>query len=596
MQKFPCSARASASDLATRKCGVIITNKLGVPRCFRQLSERYKAMMSPWGEDADCDCLMIDTNCMLHPCVHSVLRGADINEADASLHRRMYHATCEYVDHVASIVRPRTLLYIAVDGPAPRAKMNTQRHRRYKSAKVHRLSTLASAKLDLPKRSFDTNALTPGTRFMQGLDAYMRDYFSGQTRVTGIDIVLSGSCVAGEGEHKVMAHIRACKNPALRYCVYGLDADLIFLSLSAQRVGMALVRERVYFRKGNDNSVASRDMRDVEFDRLDIDKLKEAFAADVTRRTGATYDTDKLVRDFVMYAYFLGNDFLHAVPGISTHMDGLECLMQAYLKTLRTQTIHLVKVDGSFNSSFLQAFIAELASSEDANLELEANARRFFRGPEARRDAAVTGAEDQHASLLSAFENVHGRQPDTIHAGKAGWRQRYWIQLFGLDPANTEEWESYRRGVVFNYIEGLKWTHQYYTGNTQNWHWHYRYEHSPCLSDIAEFYTDINTISLPKTKPWRPLEQLMMVLPPESKALLPQSYADAMIGARIGHMYPEDFTVHAALKRFYGECIPNLPVLEAEEVLETTRGLRLPASEKSLNRLEKADVNVRTHE
>ena len=582
-----------ASDIHDRKYVVIITNKLGVPRVFRQLSARYADMLSPWGDNVGCDGLMIDANCMLHPCAHSVLRDADVNETEASLHMRMYHATCEYVDHVASIVRPRALLYIAVDGPAPRAKMNTQRHRRYKSAKMHRLSALASAKLNLPRRSFDTNALTPGTKFMQGLDAYMREYFSRRSKVAGIEIVFSGSSVAGEGEHKIMAYIRACRSPDVRFCVYGLDADLIFLSLSAQRAGMALVRERVYFRKGADNSVAGRDMRDVEFDRLDIDSLKEAFAADVARRTGGAYDTDKLVRDFVFYAYFLGNDFLHAVPGISTHMDGLEVLLQAYLKTLRTQTIHLVKADGTFNSMFLQAFIAELASSEDANLEREANSRRFRPAQDVRRDAAMTQAEHQHASLMSAFENVQGRQQDTIHAGKAGWRQRYWIQLFGLDPANGDEWETYRRRVVPNYLEGLKWIHHYYTGNTQNWHWHYRYDHSPCLSDIAEFYTDINTITLPKTKPWRPLEQLMLVLPPESRALLPQSYAEAMVGAKLGHMYPDDFAVYAALKRFYGECLPKLPVLEAEEVLEITKTLKLTAGDKALNRLEKGDVRVR---
>ncbi|CAK0768206.1 hypothetical protein CVIRNUC_003539 [Coccomyxa viridis] len=550
-------------------------------------------MLSPWGENAECDGLMIDANCMLHPCVHSVLRDADVNETDSSLHQRMYNATCEYIDHVASIVRPQSLLYIAVDGPAPRAKMNTQRHRRYKSAKMHRLSTLASAKLNLPKRSFDTNALTPGTRFMQGLDAFMRDHFSRRTAVKGVDIVLSGSCVAGEGEHKIMAYIRACGNPDVRFCVYGLDADLIFLSLSAQRRAMTLVREKVYFRKSSKNSVAERDMRDVEFDMLDIGKLREAFAADVTRRTGATYDTDKLIRDFVMYAYFLGNDFMHAVPGISTHMDGLDCLMHAYLKTLRTQAIHLVKADGSINSTFLQLFIAELASSENANLEREANARRYRAAPDVKRDPSMTGAQHQHASLLSAFENVQGRQQDTIHAGKAGWKQRYWIQLFGLDPSNGDEWEHSRRQVVVNYLEALKWTHQYYTSNTQNWHWHYRYEHSPCLSDIAEFYTDINSIGLPKTKPWKPLEQLMMVLPPDSRALLPTSYGEAMVGDRIGHMYPEDFTVYAALKKFYGECIPNLPVLVADEVLETTRTLKLSASDKVLNRLEKGDVMVR---
>ena len=40
-----------------------------------------------------------------------------------------------YISDIVDIIQPKKLLFLGLDGVAPRAKMNNQRSRRYKSAK-----------------------------------------------------------------------------------------------------------------------------------------------------------------------------------------------------------------------------------------------------------------------------------------------------------------------------------------------------------------------------------------------------------------------------------------------------------------------------
>ena len=101
----------------------------------------------------------------------------------------MFNAVFEYVDKLVGIIRPKKFIYLAVDGVAPRAKMNQQRSRRFRAAieaqksneiENNILKEWKRLGLKHPKenkKSFDSNTITPGTPFMAKLTDALRVFF-----------------------------------------------------------------------------------------------------------------------------------------------------------------------------------------------------------------------------------------------------------------------------------------------------------------------------------------------------------------------------------------------------------------------------------
>lgn len=402
---------------------------MGVPAFFRWLSKKYSSIIvhcveqkrkevggvkipidasQPNPNDVEFDNLYLDMNGIIHPCCHPEDKAAPENEQEMML------AIFEYIDRIFSIVRPRRLLYMAIDGVAPRAKMNQQRSRRFRAAKesmdkredMKRIrSELLAKGCQLPPEKpstshFDSNCITPGTEFMANLATALRYYVYDKMNTDpawqGIKVILSDANVPGEGEHKIMDYIRHQRaseghDPNTHHCLYGADADLIMLGLATHEPNFTIIREEFKQSKPkpceicnqeghtmNDCTGAVREKRgefdefavplsaeEKEFIFVRLNVLREYLEREL-RIDGLPFpfDFERAIDDWVFMCFFVGNDFLPHLPSLQIREGAIDRLIRLY-KEVVPQSHGYLTHNGEVNLPRVQLMLNRLGEVED---------------------------------------------------------------------------------------------------------------------------------------------------------------------------------------------------------------------------------------
>src|ERR1700761_8588269 len=284
-------------------------------------------------------------NGIIHNCTHKDGDSATFRLSED----KMFIAIFNYIEYLFSKIKPKKLFFMAIDGVAPRAKMNQQRARRFRTALDAEQAREKAIKqgTEMPTEdAFDSNCITPGTQFMarltQQLKYFINKKVSEDVDWQGVEVVLSGHEVPGEGEHKIMEYIRQAKaqpgyDPNVRHCLYGLDADLIMLGLLSHDPHFCLLREEVTF--GRASKTKSKELEHQNFYLLHLCIVREYLEMEFQdlQQEGAldfTYDMERIIDDFILMAFFVGNDFLPNLPNLHINEGALALMFGVYKAVL----------------------------------------------------------------------------------------------------------------------------------------------------------------------------------------------------------------------------------------------------------------------
>ena len=325
---------------------------MGVHYFYTWITRRYPLFKKNYDPEVipAIDNFFIDLNGVLYKCARDdkalyrdILKGKKMDE--------IFSAIYNYINFLVNHVRPRKRIYIAIDGVAPKAKMNNQRQRRYHSARANKsLNEFLTEELhsDQGIVSFKNNSITPGTEFMIDLITQIKFFIKRKIHEDdnwkNIEVIFSGGDVPGEGEHKIMDWLRGWKqsidyNINESHCVYSSDADLIFLSMSLHLPKMIIIRETLKFDDKKVNSATKRHHEEQKIELLFINLLREyfllEFEADKKKYTHP-FDIERLIDDFIFISFFIGNDFLHKLYCMSTKKGNFDEIIDIFKDTLPT--------------------------------------------------------------------------------------------------------------------------------------------------------------------------------------------------------------------------------------------------------------------
>ena len=513
---------------------------MGIPYYFYSLTQKYNNIMSnnkPTGLDIYC----IDFNGIIHNVAQDIIKkykdtveNANNDNIEREIIEGVWNRIMYYIENYKA-----TKYIICADGVAPLAKMFQQRKRRYLN--------IYKNILDNVNIIWDTNAITPGTLFMEKLNTYIRRNINDDCNKN--KVIYCGSDECGEGEHKIFKMIKDVPIDD-KIIIHGLDADLIILSLMSRKENIYLMRE-----------VKDLHTNNTIYNYLNIKELRKAILCELKTNWDINfeYDENDLIETYCTACSILGNDFIPHLLTIELKNNGIDTLLSATKRSIKTNG--LLVNNGVINHNCLIDIFKDLANTEDE--DIHRICERY-----------IKKRQPDNKSTPSDYYGLKNKDPliNTIYNSPNKWRQEYYRIIF---DNNISIDSTVMFNACNNYIKGIYWVYSYYKGMDIDCEWYYPYNYPPTIKDILNHSIANEVPILNNNNNFVPSYiQLLIVLPKYSVKLLSKKHQRYMLDMYTGlfHMYPVKYNIQTFLKTQLWECSPILPLINLNYI---TRVLEL---------------------
>jgi len=496
---------------------------MGIPVYFKTLVSDYSDTILHKDKYDDINSLFFDLNCLIHPSV----RG--LTDEDEMITKILSDIT-KLIEYTGV----KELIYIAIDGIAPASKMKQQRQRRFKSALERKYND---------NNSWNTNAISPGTYFMKKLNISLKAFI----KTLKIKTILSDSDERGEGEHKILHYIKE-NNLTSKICIYGLDADLIMLSLVSRKDKIVLLRERTEY---------NIEKTENDYIYLKIDPLKDHIIRSLN--LNRIIDVDQIIDDYIFICFLLGNDFMNHIPSLNLRYGGHDLLLRIYsdLQNRYQGYFQLIDHDKSdlLHMTFFKEFIQEISSKEKETMRKIFSIRErqskkinneYYNDFKNLKEYLMESHQDEGKIIdkCLSLEDIYRYQRDSLSDKDGSKKMIENLPILYSRERKEYNQMKYNDKLCEDYMKSLLWTTHYYFDKCIDWRFSTKYNEVPLIEHLFRYITNHKIELEHNDTEFSNYEQLSYIFPNDSHHLHEYNI--------VGKDY--QMMIHLSFHRYLWEC------------------------------------------